>query len=110
MPIGTVKISQGLLTKSFHVSNKTWKRTTWKSNKRRKWISRQYLTAVLLRAVRAAHWGCRDGARQLSMRAQHGVGLPWACRAQLPDARRKLSTRVVFQDVGFPFAGALVNL
>lgn len=69
-----------------------------------------YLAAVLFGTVRAADGCSGDGAGQLGVRAQHGVGLTRCSRTQLPDAGRQFSTWVVLQYVSFPLTGTLVHL
>lgn len=69
-----------------------------------------YLATVLFGTVRAADGCSGDGASQLGVGAQHGVGLTRCSRTQLPDARRQFSTRVVLQYVSFPLTGTLIHL
>lgn len=69
-----------------------------------------YLAAVLFSTVRATDRCSGDGAGQLGVGAQHGVGLTGRSRTQLTDTGRQFSTRVVLQYVSFPLTGTLIDL
>lgn len=69
-----------------------------------------YLAAILLGTVWAADRRGGNGASQLGVGAQHRVGLSRASRTKFPNAWWEFSSWVVLQNMGFAFAGTLINL
>lgn len=69
-----------------------------------------YLAAVLFGAVRAADGRGGYGARELGVRAQHGVWFSRASWTEFANAWRELSPWMVLQNVGFSLAGTFINL